>query len=114
MLLTHFLVVKSIIGIVTSLLINDLHPREMLLGTQPENVRCCRTAASLTGDEQSRGDGSRGDGRRTRGNPDGHGVIQADTGASRRTRGHPDGLGGIQTDSGTKKTSRETRVFRDV
>ena len=36
------------------------------------------------------------------------------TGASRRTRGHPDGLGGIQADSGTKKTSRETRVFRDV
>ena len=36
MLLTHFLVVKSIIGIVTSLLINDLHPGEMLLGTDPE------------------------------------------------------------------------------
>ena len=73
MLLTHFLVVKSIIGIVTSLLINDLHPGQMLLGTQPENVRCCRTAASVTGDEQSRRDGSR------RGR-DGHGVIQIGTG----------------------------------
>ena len=79
MLLTHFLVVKSIIGIVTSLLINDLHPGQMLLGTQPENVRCCRTAASLTGDEQSRGDGRRR-AWETAGVGDVHGVIQAGTG----------------------------------
>ena len=36
MLLTTKKWVKSIIGIVTSLLINDLHPGEMLLGTDPE------------------------------------------------------------------------------
>ena len=102
MLLTHFLVVKSIIGIVTSLLINDLHPGQMLLGTQPENVRCCRTAASLTGDEQSRGDGSRGDGSRGDGSR-GDGSRRAwetYTGASRRTRGNPGGHGVIQADTG--------------
>ena len=36
MLLTHFLVVKSILKIVSLLQINDLHPGEMLLGTDPE------------------------------------------------------------------------------
>ena len=64
MLLTTKKWVKSILKIVTLLQINNLHPGQMLLGTQPENVRCCRTAASLTGDEQSRGDGSSGDGSR--------------------------------------------------
>ena len=73
MLLTTKKWVKSILKIVTLLQINDLHSGEMLLGTQPENVRCCRTAASVTGDEQSRRDGSR------RGR-DGHGVIQIGTG----------------------------------
>ena len=58
MLLTTKKWVKSILKIVTLLQINNLHPGQMLLGTQPENVRCCRTAASLRGHDGSRGDGS--------------------------------------------------------
>ena len=59
MLLTTKKWVKSILKIVTLLQINNLHPGQMLLGTQPENVRCCRTAASLRGHDGSRRDGSR-------------------------------------------------------
>ena len=80
MLLTHFLVVKSIIGIVTSLLINDLHPGEMLLGTDPEMSGAAGpppACGAMTGAAEM---GAGGRGRRTRGHPDGHGVIKTDTG----------------------------------
>ena len=79
MLLTHFLVVKSIIGIVTSLQINNLHPGEMLLGTDPEMSGAAGpppACGAMTGAAEMGAGGV----RRTRGHPDGHGVIQAGTG----------------------------------
>ena len=104
MLLTHFLVVKSIIEIVTSLLINDLHPGEMLLGTDPEMSGAAgpppACGAMSRAAEMGAAEMEPAGVRRTRGNPGGHGGIQTDTGASRRTRGHPGGHGVIQTDTG--------------
>ena len=90
MLLTTKKWVKSIIGIVTSLLINDLHPREMLVGTDPEMsgaagpppacgamTGAAEMGAAETGAAEM---GAGGRGRRTRGHPGGHGGIRAGTG----------------------------------
>ena len=114
MLLTTKKWVKSILKIVTLLQINNLHPGEMLLGTDPEMSGAAGPPPACGAMMGAAEMGAGGRGRRTRGHPDGLGVIQTYTGASRRTRGHPDGLGVIQAGTGTKKTSRETRVFRDV